>query len=86
MDSAAIVHHRKFNGTRSFASSHGEQRGREAESRVARALGSAVAGNNNSRVADFVADEGMRGTYDLNGCRIFVNDNDVALGNVAAKL
>ena len=32
--------------------------GREAESRVARALGSAVAGNNNSRVADFVAEEG----------------------------
>ena len=32
--------------------------GREAESRVARALGSAVAGNNNSRVADFVAGEG----------------------------
>ena len=58
MDSAAIVHHRKFNGTRGFASSHGEQRGREAESRVARALGSAVAGNNNSRVADFVAEGG----------------------------
>ena len=62
MDSAAIVHHRKFNGTRGFASSHGEQRGREreAESRVARALGSAVAGNNNSRVADFVAEEGSK--------------------------
>ena len=34
--------------------------GREAESRVARALGSAVAGNNNSRVADFVAEEGSK--------------------------
>lgn len=32
--------------------------GRRAESRVARALGCAVAGNNNSRVADFVAGEG----------------------------